>query len=62
MFPDGVKAATSLKHVHIWWYENGEQQEWLNIQPSEHVTINRDVGTDIHIRIFQANDQQLDDD
>jgi len=56
LFAGTAHAASALSHVNLWWYENGEQQEWLNIQPGEQVTINRDVGSEIRIRILQAFD------
>jgi len=50
-----IEAATSLKHVHLWWYENGIQQERLYIAAGSSVTINRDPGSVVQIRIFKVD-------
>ena len=56
VFSGVAQAATLLKHVHVWWWEDGQQEEYLYISPGSSITINRDAGSQVQIRIFQAND------
>ena len=48
--------AAYIKHVHVWWYEGGDYKSMLYISPGTTVTINRDSGTQVDIRIFKTDD------
>ena len=42
--------------VHVWWNEDGQQQEWLNVTLGSSITIKRDPGSQVQIRVFQNDD------
>jgi len=45
-----VQAAVYIRHVHIWWYKYGQQQEMLYLQPYSFFSIDRDSGNEQFLR------------
>jgi hypothetical protein len=50
-----VHAETLLKQVYVWWYQDDVLQENFDVYPGDEITINRDSGSPVEIRIFKTD-------